>query len=58
MLKLFKRKSIIDKKYDQYEKLMKDAHNLSTSNRAASDQKHAEANKVLIEIEKLKAENQ
>ncbi len=54
MFKLFQKKSPIDKLYDKYEKLMQDAHKLSTINRTASDAKHAEASAVLHEIEKLK----
>lgn len=55
MFSLFKKKSPTDKLYDKYEKLMKEAHALSTSNRSASDRKHAEANQVLKEIDALKA---
>lgn len=50
---LFKRKSPIDKLYDKREKLLQEAHALSTSNRSASDAKVAEAENVLREIEKL-----
>jgi hypothetical protein len=53
MFGIFKKKSEIDKLDDQYEKLMKEAHRLSTSDRRASDAKVAEANQVLEEIEKL-----
>jgi len=55
MFKLFKKKSATDKLYDKYESLMKEAHQLSTSNRAASDKKHAEANEILKEIDALKS---
>jgi hypothetical protein len=50
---LFKRKSPVDKLYDKHEKLLKEAHALSTSNRSASDAKVAEAEAVMKEIEKL-----
>jgi hypothetical protein len=55
MIKLFKKKSPIDKLYDQYEKKMKEAHKLSTSNRSASDAKVAEADAILKQIDQLKA---
>lgn len=54
MLGFFKSKSPLDKLYIKYEKLMHEAHKLSTINRTASDEKHAEADAVLQEIEKLK----
>ncbi|MGB1103059.1 MAG: Lacal_2735 family protein [Crocinitomicaceae bacterium] len=56
MFKLFKKKSPLDKLYDDYEKKMKEAHQLSTSNRSASDAKVAEANEILKKIDQLKAE--
>ena len=37
----------------RYEKLLKDAHRLSTSNRKASDQAYAEAQAILLEIDKM-----
>lgn len=51
---LFKKKSLTDKLYDQYEKLLKEAHQLSTSNRTESDAKYAKAQSILDEIEVLK----
>jgi len=57
MFGLFKKKSPIDKLYDQYEKLMKEAHGLSTSNRKASDAKYAEADAILKKIEVQKQSN-
>ena len=54
MFSIFKKKSPIDKLYKQYEKLMKEAHALSTVDRKASDLKHAEAAKVMKEIDLLK----
>jgi hypothetical protein len=56
MFKLFKKKSPLDKLYDQYEKKMKEAHQLSTSNRSASDAKVKEADDILKKIDQLKAE--
>ncbi|MFT5819127.1 MAG: hypothetical protein ACI8ZM_000350 [Crocinitomix sp.] len=54
MFKLFKKKSPIDKLYDQYEKLLAEAHKLSTFSRTASDEKHAEANTILNKIDEIK----
>ena len=56
MFKLFKGKSKLDKLNAKYRALLKEAYDLSTSNRAASDAKTAEANALLEEIEKLKQE--
>ncbi len=53
MFGLFKKKSEKEKLQDQYEKLLKDAHNLSTTNRKMSDQKTFEADEVMKELEKL-----
>ena len=53
MFKLFKKKSEVDHLYDRHEELLIEAHKLSTSNRAASDQKHAEAEAILKKIEQL-----
>lgn len=53
---LFKRKSTVEKLFDKYEKLMKEAHVLSTQNRKASDEKYAQANAILQEIDKFKAQ--
>lgn len=55
MFGIFKKKSAVDKLDDQYTRLMKEAHRLSTSDRRASDAKTAEANKILQEIEKLES---
>ncbi|NOQ71065.1 MAG: Lacal_2735 family protein [Crocinitomix sp.] len=54
MFKLFKKKSPVDKMYNQYEKLLAEAHQLSTINRTASDEKTAEANAILDKIDALK----
>lgn len=53
MFSLFKGKSELDKLNDKYKKLLAEAHKLSTSNRTLSDQKTAEANEVLNQIEAL-----
>ena len=54
MFGLFKKKSQKDKLYEQYEKLTKEAHSLSTTNRKLSDQKVYEAEEVMKKLEKLK----
>jgi len=56
MFGLFKKKSPLDQLSKQYEKLMKEAHSLSTSDRSASDAKYAEADAVAKKIEVIKAE--
>ncbi|MGO4912954.1 Lacal_2735 family protein [Leeuwenhoekiella sp. W20_SRS_FM14] len=53
MLGLFKKKTEKEKLQQQYEKLMKEAFQLSTSNRSASDDKYAEADIIMKKIEKL-----
>ncbi len=53
MFGLFKRKSEIDKLNEAYEKMLKEAHRLSTVDRTASDAKVAEANQILKRIEEL-----
>jgi len=55
MFGLFKRTSELDKLQKQYEKLMSDWHKLSTTNRALSDKKYAEAEAILAKIEILKS---
>ena len=53
MFGIFKKKSQIDKLEDKYQKLLKEAYNLSTSNRKLSDSKTAEAHEILKQIEIL-----
>ena len=53
MFGLFKKKSEKDKLYEQYKKLMKEAHSLSTTNRKLSDQKTYEAEEIMKKIEVL-----
>lgn len=54
MFGLFKKTSELDKLQKQYENLMADWHKLSTTNRAESDKKYAEAQKIIEQIEILK----
>jgi len=56
MFNFFKKKSPIERLYAEYEKLLKEAHALSTSNRSASDAKQAEAQEVLKKIEAAEAQ--
>ena len=53
MFGIFKKKSEKEKLQIKYEKLLKEAHRLSTTNRKMSDLKTFEAEEVLKQIEKL-----
>lgn len=53
MFSLFKKKSPIDKLQSRYDSVMKEAHQLSTVNRAASDQRYAEADDINKQIDAL-----
>ena len=53
MFGLFKKKTEKEKMEDQYEKLLSEAHKLSTVNRTASDAKAAEADALLKKIEAM-----
>ena len=53
MLGLFKKKTEKEKLHSRYEKLMQEAHSLSTTNRQLSDQKVAEAEEVMKQIEAI-----
>ena len=53
MIGLFKKKSEKEKLQDQYAKLMAEAHKLSTTNRKLSDEKVAEAEEVMKQIDAL-----
>ena len=53
MFSLFKKKSPIDKLQEKYDRLLKEAHQLSTINRTQSDEKVAEAEAVNKQIEAL-----
>ncbi|MBU2938808.1 Lacal_2735 family protein [Lacinutrix sp. C3R15] len=54
MFGLFKRKTKAEKLQEKYNKLMKQWHELSSTNRAESDKKYTEANAILEQIENLK----
>ena len=54
MFSIFKKKNPIDQLSDQYKKLLKEAHGLSTVNRSLSDAKIAEAEEIAKQIEQLK----
>ena len=54
MFGLFKKKSQLEILKCKYEKLMEASFILSKSNRKAADQKFADAEAVMVEIEKLK----
>ncbi|MBU2997265.1 Lacal_2735 family protein [Cellulophaga baltica] len=53
MFGLFKNSSKEEKLRSQYEKLLKEAHKLSTINRKMSDQKISEADEIMKQLEKL-----
>ena len=53
MFGLFKKKSEKEKLEEKYRKLIDESYKLSHSNRSASDQKAAEADAVLKQIEAL-----
>ena len=53
MFGLFKKKTEKEKLTDQYQKLMKEAFELSKSNRRASDEKYAEADELQKRMEGL-----
>lgn len=53
MFGLFKKKTEKEKLQSQYEKLMKQSFELSTTNRSQSDAKAAEADAVMKKIEAL-----
>ena len=55
MLGLFKKKSPVEKLYAAYEKLLGESYQLSTVDRAKSDAKMAEAEKLMQEIKKLES---
>jgi hypothetical protein len=57
MFGLFKKKTEVDKLNDKYRLLLKEAHDLSTSNRKLSDAKATEADEVLKQIEQLSNKN-
>jgi hypothetical protein len=54
MFGIFKKKSPIEKLQERYKKLMSEWHQLSSTDRSASDAKYAEAQSILNEIENLR----
>lgn len=57
MFGLFKKKTAAEKLQEQYQKLLKEAHSLSHSNRKAADAKMAEAEEVMNQIVALSQQN-
>ncbi len=53
MFGLFKKKSEKEKLQDQFDKLLKEAHSLSTTNRRMSDQKIFQAEEVMKQYDNL-----
>ena len=53
MFGIFKKKTPLEKLQAKYEKLMAEWHQLSSVNRAASDAKYAEAQKVMDVIDRM-----
>ncbi|MCH2223506.1 MAG: Lacal_2735 family protein [Crocinitomicaceae bacterium] len=53
MISIFKKKSPISVLQKEYKKLMKEAYELSTSNRTLSDEKIAEAETILLKMKEL-----
>ncbi|WP_157603729.1 Lacal_2735 family protein [Polaribacter atrinae] len=53
MFGIFKKKTAKETLYKQYQKLTKEAHALSTSNRKLSDQKVFEAEEIMKKLEKI-----
>ncbi len=54
MFRLFKKKSELEQLQERYEKLQKEAFDLSKTNRKASDAKTAQADEVAKKIEALR----
>jgi len=54
MLGLFKKKDPVEKLQKQYNRLLQEAHQLSTTDRKASDEKMAEAELIVQKITELK----
>ncbi|MEQ3656328.1 MAG: Lacal_2735 family protein [Dokdonia sp.] len=53
MFGIFKKKTKKERLQETYEKLMKEAHQLSTTNRKQSDQKMFEAEEIMKQIDAL-----
>lgn len=56
MFKLFKKKTEVERLNDQYKKLLKESHQLSSSSRSASDAKLVQAEQILKKIDLVKME--
>lgn len=54
MLKFFKKKSVIQQLDIKYQKLLTEAHRLSTISRSQSDAKIGEAEAVFMQIEDIR----
>jgi len=54
ILKIFKPKTQIEKLEKKYKKILAEAFELSKTSRTASDEKYAEAVRIVDEIERLK----
>ncbi|MEZ5009917.1 MAG: Lacal_2735 family protein [Chitinophagales bacterium] len=54
MFGLFKKKSKKEKLNEQYQKLMKESFEISKTNRKLADDKYAEAEAIMKEIEQIK----
>ena len=54
MFGIFRKRSEYDRLYKKYEKLLAEAHRLSTTDRTASDAKAAEANEISILLDEMK----
>jgi len=55
MFNIFKKTSPLQKLYQKHEQLLKDAHQLSKTNRSLSDQNMLKRKKYLIKLKLLKA---
>ncbi len=55
MFGLFKKKTEAEKLNEKYQKLMSEAHKISSINRRLSDSKTAEANEILDKLNALSA---
>jgi hypothetical protein len=56
MFGLFKKKSKKEKLEDKFKQLMQEWHKLSSINRAASDEKYAQAQLIAEQINSMKSE--
>ena len=54
MFGIFRKKTPLEKLNQKYKKTLKEAFELSKTNRKESDKKQVEAEKIMNEIEKLK----